>query len=118
MVWRALKHHAHYIWDNDVCLFLAFVFTSYKADYIQSICFFISNLSGACHAPSMDVELVLGLDLPRNVQRLNVENLGCLTGFRCLSAASDLARVIIFSSRHLYPQFFFVYMSVCLSVCL
>jgi predicted naringenin-chalcone synthase len=40
----------------------------------------------------MDVEVMLDLGLPLHLHRLNVENMGCLTGFRCLGLAADIAR--------------------------
>jgi predicted naringenin-chalcone synthase len=50
------------------------------------------SMTGGMNAPSIDVELIGKLGLPKRVKRLNVENMGCLTGFRCLALASSLAK--------------------------
>jgi predicted naringenin-chalcone synthase len=50
------------------------------------------TMTGSIHAPTMDVEIALALGLPVGIKRLNVEGMGCLTGFRCLGLASDIAR--------------------------
>lgn len=43
-------------------------------------------------APPMDVHLVTALGLPATTQRLHVESIGCLTGFRCLGLALTIAK--------------------------
>ena len=48
-------------------------------------------MTGTIHAPTMDTYLARELDLRIDIRRLNVENMGCLTGFRCLALASELA---------------------------
>lgn len=50
------------------------------------------SMTGGMHAPTMDIEIIYALGLSRSVKRLNVENMGCLTGFRCLALASSLAK--------------------------
>jgi predicted naringenin-chalcone synthase len=42
------------------------------------------TMTGAVHAPTMDVELLTELRLSSSCKRLNVEGMGCLTGYRCL----------------------------------
>jgi predicted naringenin-chalcone synthase len=48
--------------------------------------------TGSIHAPTMDVHLALVLGLRENVERLNIESMGCATGFRCLGVANDIAQ--------------------------
>ena len=48
-------------------------------------------MTGTIHAPTMDTYLARELGLRANIRRLNVESMGCLTGFRCLTLASELA---------------------------
>jgi len=49
------------------------------------------TMTGNIQAPSLDCAITKQLGLSLNVQRLNVENMGCQGGFRCLSMAQDLA---------------------------
>lgn len=50
------------------------------------------TMTGCIYAPTMDVELIQALGLSPYTKRLNIENMGCLTGFRCLALASSLAK--------------------------
>lgn len=50
------------------------------------------SMTGCIYAPTMDVELITALKLSPHTKRLNIENMGCLTGFRCLALASSLAK--------------------------
>jgi len=50
------------------------------------------TMTGSIHAPTMDRELALELKLPVPIKCLNIEGMGCLTGYRCLGLASDIAR--------------------------
>jgi alkylresorcinol/alkylpyrone synthase len=50
------------------------------------------TMTGTIHAPTMDTQIALALGLQTNIKRLNVEGMGCLTGYRCLGLASDIAR--------------------------
>jgi predicted naringenin-chalcone synthase len=50
------------------------------------------TMTGTIHAPTMDIEIAIALGLPQGIKRLNVEGMGCLTGYRCLGLASDIAR--------------------------
>ena len=49
------------------------------------------TMTGTIHAPTMDTYLARELGLRSDIRRLNVESMGCLTGFRCLALASELA---------------------------
>ena len=48
-------------------------------------------MTGTIHAPTLDTYLARELGLRSDIKRLNVESMGCLTGFRCLALASELA---------------------------
>ncbi len=48
-------------------------------------------MTGTINAPTMDTYLARELGLRADIRRLNVESMGCLTGFRCLALASELA---------------------------
>jgi len=50
------------------------------------------TMTGTIHAPTMDIEVAIKLGLPASIKRLNVEGMGCLTGYRALGLASDIAR--------------------------
>lgn len=54
------------------------------------------TMTGTIHAPTLDIEIARsdaeGLGLPVGIKRLNVEGMGCLTGYRCLGLANDIAR--------------------------
>ena len=50
------------------------------------------SMTGGMFAPSMDITLAVELGLSLTVKRLNVENMGCLTGFRCLGLAASIAK--------------------------
>eukprot|EP01116_Phalansterium_solitarium_P018371 TRINITY_DN4842_c0_g1_i1.p1 TRINITY_DN4842_c0_g1~~TRINITY_DN4842_c0_g1_i1.p1 ORF type:complete len:383 (+),score=76.68 TRINITY_DN4842_c0_g1_i1:203-1351(+) len=50
------------------------------------------TMTGSIHAPTMDILLTNKLGLRHDVQRLSIEGMGCLTGFRCLGLAADLAK--------------------------
>jgi len=50
------------------------------------------TMTGSIHAPTMDIEVAIKLGLPTSIKRLNVEGMGCLTGYRVLGLASDIAR--------------------------
>jgi len=50
------------------------------------------TMTGTIHAPTMDIEVAIALGLPTSIKRLNVEGMGCLTGYRALGLASDIAR--------------------------
>jgi predicted naringenin-chalcone synthase len=50
------------------------------------------TMTGTIHAPTMDIEIAIDLGLPTSIKRLNVEGMGCLTGYRALGLASDIAR--------------------------
>ena len=49
------------------------------------------TMTGTIHAPTLDTYLARELGLRLDIKRLNVESMGCLTGFRCLALASELA---------------------------
>ncbi|KAJ3148137.1 hypothetical protein HK101_002179 [Irineochytrium annulatum] len=50
------------------------------------------TMTGSIHAPTMDINIARALGLSTNIKRLSIEGMGCLTGFRCLALATDLAR--------------------------
>lgn len=50
------------------------------------------SMTGCIYAPTMDIELITHLGLSPFTKRINIENMGCLTGFRCLALASSLAK--------------------------
>jgi len=55
------------------------------------------TMTGTIHAPTLDIEVARGdtaegLGLQVGIKRLNVEGMGCLTGYRCLGLANDIAR--------------------------
>lgn len=50
------------------------------------------TMTGTIHAPTMDIEIAIALGLPTSIKRLNVEGMGCLTGYRVLGLAHDVAR--------------------------
>lgn len=55
------------------------------------------TMTGTIHAPTLDIEIAReesagGLGLQEGIKRLNVEGMGCLTGYRCLGLANDIAR--------------------------
>jgi len=50
------------------------------------------TMTGTIHAPTMDIEIAIQLGLPTSIKRLNVEGMGCLTGYRVLGLASDIAK--------------------------
>lgn len=49
------------------------------------------TMSATIDAPTMDSRLVDALGLSPRVRRLSVQQMGCLTGFRCLSLAAEIA---------------------------
>lgn len=49
------------------------------------------TMSAVIDAPTIDNRLINSLDLPRDIRRLSVQQMGCLTGFRCLTTAAELA---------------------------
>ena len=49
------------------------------------------TMTATIRAPSLDVSIIQRLNLPQTVKRLNVEAMGCLTGFRLLGLARDIA---------------------------
>ena len=49
------------------------------------------SMSATIDAPTMDARLIAALGLPCGTQRLCVQQMGCLTGFRCLSLARELS---------------------------
>ncbi len=49
------------------------------------------TMTGSISAPSMDVLISKELKLNSNVKRLNVESMGCLTGFRLVGLCNDIA---------------------------
>lgn len=55
------------------------------------------TMTGTIHAPTLDIEVARGdtaegLGLQVGIKRLNIEGMGCLTGYRCLGLANDIAR--------------------------
>jgi len=48
------------------------------------------TMTNSVAAPSMDIHLALNLGLSPHVKRLNVESMGCLTGFRLIGLCKDL----------------------------
>lgn len=48
-------------------------------------------MSAVIDAPTIDNRLINSMGLPLNIRRLAVQQMGCLTGFRCLSTAAELA---------------------------
>ena len=49
------------------------------------------TMTQSIHAPTMDIELCMELGLEASVQRLNIEGMGCLTGYRCLGLARAIS---------------------------
>jgi alpha-pyrone synthase len=49
------------------------------------------TMSAVIDAPTTDSRLINSLGLRNDVRRLSVQQMGCLTGFRCLSTAAELA---------------------------
>ncbi len=49
------------------------------------------SMSATIDAPTMDARLIAALGLPCGTQRLSVQQMGCLTGFRVLSLARELS---------------------------
>lgn len=49
------------------------------------------TMTGSICAPSMDIFISKELKLNSNVKRLNVESMGCLTGFRLVGLCRDIA---------------------------
>ena len=49
------------------------------------------TMTGGMHSPSIDVKLVGRLGLSSDVGRTNIEGMGCLTGFRLLNIAREIA---------------------------
>jgi len=49
------------------------------------------TMTQSIHAPTMDIELCIELGLEASVQRLNIEGMGCLTGYRCLGLARAIS---------------------------
>ena len=49
------------------------------------------TMTGGMHSPSIDVKLVGRLGLSSNVGRTSIEGMGCLTGFRLLNIAREIA---------------------------
>jgi len=55
------------------------------------------TMTGTIHAPTLDIEIARGdtaegLGLQIGIKRVNIEGMGCLTGYRCLGLANDIAR--------------------------
>lgn len=50
------------------------------------------SMTGCIYAPTMDIEILTSLGLNNSVKRLNVENMGCLTGYRCLALADSIVK--------------------------
>ncbi|CAE7267141.1 stlA [Symbiodinium sp. CCMP2592] len=48
------------------------------------------TMTGGMEAPSLDIRLSKKLGLPDKVERISVENMGCLTGFRLLNVARQI----------------------------
>ena len=49
------------------------------------------TMTGTIHAPSIDISIAQKLGLAAPVKRLNVESMGCLTGFRLVGLCQDIA---------------------------
>lgn len=49
------------------------------------------TMTGTIHAPSLDISIMRELGLDKRVKRLNVESMGCLTGFRLTGLCQDIA---------------------------
>lgn len=49
------------------------------------------TMTATIRAPSLDISIIQQLNLSDTVKRLNVEAMGCLTGFRLLGLARDIA---------------------------
>jgi predicted naringenin-chalcone synthase len=49
------------------------------------------TMTGTISAPSMDILISKELQLNSNVKRLNVESMGCLTGFRLVGLSRDIS---------------------------
>jgi len=50
------------------------------------------SMTGCIYAPSICVDLISELGLPLDTEPINIENMGCLTGYRCLALASDIVK--------------------------
>ena len=48
-------------------------------------------MSSAVDVPSMDCVLVNELGLKANIRRLAVQQMGCLSGFRCMNLAAEMS---------------------------
>lgn len=53
---------------------------------------FWGTMTGALHSPTIDIELVKRLGLDPDVERTSIEGMGCLTGFRLLNLAAQVAK--------------------------
>ncbi|WIA32605.1 hypothetical protein OEZ86_003408 [Tetradesmus obliquus] len=49
------------------------------------------TMSAVIDAPTTDSRLINSMGLRTDIRRLSVQQMGCLTGFRCLSTAAELA---------------------------
>jgi predicted naringenin-chalcone synthase len=61
---------------------------------------FFGTMTGAMQSPSLDIHIAKRLGLDSDVQRMNAEGMGCLTGFRLLNLARQVtadasARVLV-----------------------
>nr|AEO12146.1 type III polyketide synthase [Coccomyxa subellipsoidea C-169] len=50
------------------------------------------TMSAVIDSPTMDAKLIKSLGLLPTTKRISVQQMGCLTGFRCLSLATEIAR--------------------------
>jgi chalcone synthase len=61
----------------------------FRLDQITHLVF--GTMTGTIAAPSMDIYISKQLGLNHNVKRLNVESMGCLTGFRLVGLCQDIS---------------------------
>eukprot|EP00751_Fragilariopsis_kerguelensis_P000392 CAMPEP_0170825362 /NCGR_PEP_ID=MMETSP0733-20121128/45899_1 /TAXON_ID=186038 /ORGANISM="Fragilariopsis kerguelensis, Strain L26-C5" /LENGTH=855 /DNA_ID=CAMNT_0011188877 /DNA_START=177 /DNA_END=2741 /DNA_ORIENTATION=+ len=53
---------------------------------------FWGTMTGAMHSPTIDIELTRRLGLNPDVERTNIEGMGCLTGFRLVNLARQVVQ--------------------------
>lgn len=89
------EEYTEYIKKTILSMSIEATFNAIKdTDYIQlnEITHLIfGTMTGSISAPSMDILISKELQLNCNVKRLNVESMGCLTGFRLLGLSRDIA---------------------------
>jgi chalcone synthase len=67
----------------------ALIRACYRPDQVTHLVF--GTMTATIRAPSLDISIIHKLKLRETVKRLNVEAMGCLTGFRLLGLCRDMA---------------------------